>query len=85
MTSEPRPACETRFLGPTDHKGARVKATHLNTKASIVIPWDHAKGPDENHEAAAVALFLRERSYPEPSSKLYRCSIDGGGWVWMLV
>ena len=59
--SEPRGACETHFLGPTDHRGARVKAVHLNTRRSVTLHWQH--------EA--------------PTELLYRCSVDGGGWVFV--
>lgn len=41
-------ACETRYLGLTDHRGARVKATHLTTLTSVTISWDHALDSQEN-------------------------------------
>lgn len=49
-----RQAIVTRYLGPTDHRGARVKATAA--AGSVTIPWDHALNVDENHDAAACAL-----------------------------
>lgn len=51
---------ETKKLSPTDFKGARIKATcpmYLDKKASVVIPYDHALKPRENHYKAAEALL----------------------------
>ena len=44
----------TKFLGPTDHRGARVKATC--DAGSVTIAWDYAHDPVRNHELAAEAL-----------------------------
>ena len=49
-----RQAIETKFLGPTNLRGARVKATAQ--AGSVIISWDDALGVDENHYAAAMAL-----------------------------
>lgn len=50
-------AIVTKFIGPTNHRGARVKATAQ--AGSITIEWDHARGIEENHDAAAVALCVK--------------------------
>lgn len=47
-------AITTRYLGPTNHRGARVKATCQ--AGSITIPWDHAWNADKNHAMACAAL-----------------------------
>ena len=44
----------TKFLGPTNRHGARIKATCQ--AGSITIPWDYGLGGDSNHDAAAKAL-----------------------------
>ncbi len=49
-----RQAIETRYLGPTNHRGARVKATAQ--AGSVTIAWDDALDTDENHDAAARKL-----------------------------
>lgn len=49
-----RQAIVTKYLGPTDSRGSRVKAKSY--AGSVTIPWDDAKGVDENHQAAAIAL-----------------------------
>jgi len=52
-----RQAIVTKFLGPTNYRGSRVKATAQ--AGSITLEWDHALNPDKNHLAAATALANR--------------------------
>ena len=47
-------AITTKFLGPTNTKGQRVKATCA--ARSIIVSWDYGLNPDENHDAAAQEL-----------------------------
>jgi hypothetical protein len=47
-------AIETKFFGPTNHRGGRVKATCQ--ARSITVSWDHALNVEDNHTAAAQAL-----------------------------
>jgi hypothetical protein len=49
-------AVETRYVGPTNHRGARiiVRCEHK----SRTYPWDHALGIQENHRAAAEAFLV---------------------------
>lgn len=44
----------TKFMGPTNNRGSRVKATAHNGK-SKTIAWNHALNTDANHEAARIA------------------------------
>lgn len=48
-------AIETRYLGPTNTKGARIVAT-AQTGNRVVIPFDTSLTFDENCAAAAKAL-----------------------------
>lgn len=50
-------AIQTKYLGPTDFKGARVKA--YADANSITLSWDHALNPADNHIAAAKALACK--------------------------
>ena len=50
-------AIVTKYLGPTNYRGARVKA--MAQAGSVTIPWDDALDVDTNHEAAAVALCAK--------------------------
>lgn len=48
-------AIETKFLGPTNHRGARVKAASGSGK-SFVMEWNYAVSAEKNHEMAAKIL-----------------------------
>ena len=47
-------AITTRYHGPTNVRGSRIKATAA--AGSITLGYDHALTLDGNHEAAAKAL-----------------------------
>ena len=47
-------AIVTKYLGPSNVRGARVKATA--DAGSVILSWDHALNADENHAKAAYAL-----------------------------
>lgn len=48
----------TKFLGPTNYRGARIKAVSTSGE-SIVVHWDHALNVGDNHEAAFGALLAK--------------------------
>ena len=50
-------AIETKYIGPTNLRGSRVKATAQ--AGSIIMHWDDALGVDENHTKAALALCAK--------------------------
>ena len=47
-------AITTKFLGPTNARGSRIKASAY--AGSITIGYAHELNNEENHRAAAVAL-----------------------------
>ena len=47
----------TKYFGPTNTRGSRVKATC--EAGSITVAWDYALGIEDNHKAAARALISR--------------------------
>lgn len=49
-----RQAIITKYLGPTETKGARVKAKAY--AGNITINWDDGLDVNENHYKAALAL-----------------------------
>jgi len=53
-----RQAITTKYLGATDHRGSRIKATS-GSGHSLTLSWDHALNSDENHIAAARALAAK--------------------------
>jgi len=48
-------AVTTKYLGPTNTRGSRVKATCQ--AGSVTIGWDDALNSDQNHNAAALTLI----------------------------
>ncbi len=52
-----RQAIETRYAGPTNHRGARIIVSAQAGR--ITVGWDHALGIDANHVAAARAFAER--------------------------
>lgn len=49
-------AITTKYLGPTNHKGSRIKATEPDGK-SITISWNHALNAEANHSDCARMLM----------------------------
>ena len=45
-------AIETKYFGPTNTRGARVRAAAYAGKLSVA--WDHALSVEDNHAAAAM-------------------------------
>ena len=48
-------AIKTMYLGPTNARGPRIKATDCD-RNHITLSWDYALDSDENHKMAAKAL-----------------------------
>ncbi len=44
----------TKFIGPTNFRGSRVKASA--DAGSMTVNWDHALNHEQNHDRAAQAL-----------------------------
>lgn len=57
-------AIQTRFIGPTNHRPARIQA-HVTESAQdgkrrrVTVSWDHALNVNANHDAAAAALITK--------------------------
>ena len=52
-----RQAIVTKYLGPTNHRGSRVKATC--EAGSLTMGWSHDLDVAENHSRVAVALATK--------------------------
>lgn len=50
-----RQSIQTRYIGPTNTRGSRVKA-RSSSGLSLTLTWDDALDTDANHRAAAEAL-----------------------------
>ena len=48
-------AIETKYLGPTNTLGSRIKASC--ERGSLTVQWDYSLGVEDNHRAAAARLL----------------------------
>lgn len=93
MTTTIRQCIKTRYVGPTDTKPGRVKATC--ERGSITIDWMHEGSVGENHRAAVAALLSKFASedfakYGEKSNGWghmaeWRGGADKSEHVWVRV
>lgn len=54
-------AITTKYIGPTNTRGSRIKASC--ERGSITVAWDYSLNPEENHAVAKkmlVSKFARE-------------------------
>ena len=78
------PVIFTRYMGPTNTRGSRVKAISGSGK-SLTLAWDHELDSDQNHAAAAVALAASLWGF-DPSCITLRGGCHDGcdGFVWTV-
>ena len=56
------PVIVTRYLGPTNHRCSRVKATHQRDSEVMwraTLDWDHSLDSTANHQLAAQQLLSK--------------------------
>lgn len=75
-------AIETKYLGPTNSRGSRVKATC--EAGSVVIEWDDALDSPENHDNAVRQLIARLDWASAARGDWYRGGLKGSrGYVYV--
>lgn len=75
-----RQAVTTKYLGPTNHRGSRIKATAQ--AGSITIAWDDGLNVRDNHERAACA-FLEKMEWT--GTWIGGATVDGSGYTFVEV
>ncbi len=50
-------AIETKYLGPTNTKGARIKASA--EAGNVTVPFEYGPGTDGAHDLALIALVTK--------------------------
>ena len=77
-------AIQTRFLGPTNVRGSRYKATAQ--AGSITLSADDRMNPEQNHHVAAAALVAK---FGWNEHKGYKGLLGGqlpnGDYAWVMV
>lgn len=70
-------AITTKYIGPTNFRGSRVKASDGDGN-SYTMAWDSAYGAESNHRAAVQSLCAK---------MLWHGTLVAGetkhGWVWV--
>jgi len=77
-------AIVTKYIGPTDTKGSRIKATC--DAGSITIPYPHELSGEDVHAAAAMAL-VRKLGWDQHGYKpFWQCGSlpNQAGYVFVL-
>jgi hypothetical protein len=74
-------AIVTKYLGPTNSRGSRVKATCQ--AGSITVSWDDAWDVFPNHRAAALALVKKLGWDSYPGTWHDGCLPDDTGYVFV--
>lgn len=77
-------AIETRYLGPTNYRGSRVRVGWADREGkTLTVAWNDALNVDENHAAAARAFKERCTTLTDA------CQLVGGstarGFVFVLL
>jgi hypothetical protein len=75
-----RQAIVTRYIGPTDHRGARISARAYGGR--VTVPYDY--GSREPHDDAALALMAK-MGWDETHDLVEGVAPDGWGNVYVLV
>ena len=73
-----RQVIETKYLGPTNFKGARIRVKADAGKA-VTVPWDYALNPADNHACAC----LRFQSVLGWDDERVGSSLANGTFVWV--
>jgi len=68
-------AIQTKYMGPTNTRGSRIKATA--EAGSITVGYDHALSSEGNHNAAARALCEKLGWVPKPGVNRHTSTTSG--------
>jgi len=71
-------AISTKYIGPTNYRGSRVKAEA--DAGSVTISWEYGLNSDANHARAALYLM---RLLDWDSSNVHSGTIRDGRMVWL--
>ena len=73
-----RQSIETRYIGPTNHRGSRIVAT-TPSGHRLTHHWDYSLGIEANHYAAAKALQAKLEWKPIKAGGSTKT-----GFVWLV-
>lgn len=77
-------AIHTKYMGPTNTRGGRIKA--YNGKRSLTIDYPHELNSEQAHYMAAKRFIEKHLTYVlTPDRMVYGDSADGRGYVFCFV
>ena len=83
-------AIHTKYIGPTDKRGARISATcvRLNDTKRVLVGFDHALDGVARHAVEAHELvrkhFAHSKDWPNPELMYAGETLDGKGFVFTV-
>lgn len=75
-------AIQTKYIGPTNTRGARVKAFSEAFPRGVTVPFEHGKELDDAHDAAARAFIVKHEWF---GTWVRGGSVDGRGNVYVCL
>lgn len=75
-------AIQTRYIGPTNYLGSRVKAYSEAFPRGVIVPFDYALNTEARHDAAARAFIVAKCWH---GSWVRGGSPDGRGFVYVCL
>lgn len=76
-----RQAIVTKYFGPTNSRGSRIKASA--DAGTVYVPYDYALNVEENHAAAARKLAEKFGWTTENYGQIIQGGMPGGGYVFV--
>lgn len=80
-------AIRTRFIGPTNFRGSRVKvvAGEGGKGFQLTVVWDHSVNSEQNHYRAAAALITKLEWWARKGTSYgkWYAGCDGKGYVFV--
>jgi hypothetical protein len=70
----------TKYLGPSNTRGSRIKA-YAECGLSVTVPYPHQASGDRVHFAAVVAFCRRHKGWGPAS--FYHAGAIKGGYAWV--
>jgi hypothetical protein len=76
-------AIETKYMGPTNTRGSRIRAFRMDApRESVSIPYPHELSGREVHHAALLAFLDRHEGLPLTT---WQAGDTPTGYVWVWI
>lgn len=72
----------TKYFGPTDHRGTRIRAKASYAKTTYWHDWDYSKNAEENYREAARQLLIK-LNWESVAGSWVMGSLTGGDYIFV--